>query len=163
MLKLIVPSRGWEIAFLSGLVAMVLGGSFLTLLSYGILHLYRPDFLNFFVDQRVEILISRFVGIALIVGPLCILPYVVRMTWSKQSIKYGTGRHVKNRAEEIWTSLELLRSQSAGVLTPEQLKLIVQAENACFQLVVSVGTVLSSDGSESGSPEFTEQTKKQLR
>ena len=143
---------------------MVIGGSILTLLGFGVLHLYRPDFLNIFFDQRVEIWMTRIAGIALIAGPICILPYVIRVILSKQSIVYATSRHVKNRAEEILSSLELLKVQAAKeALSPEQLKLLTQAENACLKLVGSIGVVLSSDGSETGSPDFSEQVKKELQ
>lgn len=159
--KLMQSNNAWLIAFCVGLVTMIIGGVLLALLGFGILHLYRPDFLNLYVNQYAEMWIARIAGLALIGGPICIIPYVVKTVQSKQSIKRATGIQVMKRVEEILSLTELLKAQAK--MSPEQKRLLGDVETACLKLIGSIGAVISSDGEENGNPEFDRTTQEKLR
>ncbi len=154
----------WKIAFFVGLGAVVAGGCILTSLGFGVLRLHRPDVLNLILDDYAEIWIARIAGIAMMISPVFILPYVLRILDRKHSIKVAASRHVKRRAEEILSAIKALKTQSAkNVITAEQKKLLDEVETACLKLISSISAVVASDGDESGRPEFDRRVRETLR
>src|SRR5215471_7329076 len=88
------------VVFASGIMMLLLVG--------GILSIQNEDPLNFFLNEQTELAIFSALGISLVSSPFWLIPYVRKILRRKQAIKLGVSHHVRNRAQEVLLSLEML-------------------------------------------------------
>jgi hypothetical protein len=124
--------------------AIFSGGVLLLLLASRTVAIGEPNLINEILGNGSLRFLLITTGSALVVSSLIIFPYVKRILNKKQTLKTEATHHVRNRAQQILLSLELLRLEETT--TEGQKERIHRAERACDDLIDSLYVIESNDG-----------------